>query len=400
MPTPVKLIPRLKPCFDHKELLAALIPTSGNIEKFENEFAGRFECSYGIMFSHGRSGLYALLKIWGLNDAEVVVPAYTCVVVPHAVVLSGNAPAFVDCAKGSFNMDLDGVRKAITPKTRVVIPTHLFGYPMDVKAIEVIVQEAEEKYGHKIFVVQDCAHSFGAKWDGDLVTKYGDAALFGLNISKTTSSIFGGMIITNNKQVADELRSFRDGNFKQRGFEKTIKRFLYLLSTYATFNPYVYYWVNKLERHGLIDHFVKYYDESEIKFPSDWDEMPKEIEARVGLANLEKYDQIIARRTDNARRYFSGLRDRIGMKLPPNDTGATFSHFVVLVENKDRLLKECLKRGIQLGWLIEYSIPEMTAYGAHSPAEFPTSANYTRSTINLPVWDSGNCARKVIQSIQ
>jgi perosamine synthetase len=400
MLTPVKLIPRLKPYFDHKELLAALTSTSGNIEKFENEFAGRFECSYGVMFPHGRSGLYALFKIWGLKDAEVVVPAYTCVVVPHAVVLSGNSPAFVDCAKGSFNMDLDGVRKAITSKTRAVIPTHLFGYPMDVKAVEMIVQEAEEKYGHKIFVVQDCAHSFGAKWDGDLVTKYGDAALFGLNISKTISSIFGGIITTNNKQFADELRSFRDGNFKRKGIVKTIERFSYLLSTYATFNPYVYYWVNKLERHGLIDHFVKYYDESEIKFPSDWNEMPTEIEARVGLANLEKYDQIIRRRIDNARRYPSGLRDRIGMKLPPDDTGATFSHFVALVENKDRLLRVCLKRGIQLGWLIEYSIPEMTAYGAHSPEEFPISASYARSAINLPVWCNRGEADRVVWGLK
>jgi len=395
----MKLIPRLKPCFDHRELLAALTPTSGNIEKFEKAFAGKFGCAHGVMFPHGRSGLYVLFKIWGLKDAEVVVPAYTCVVVPHAVVLSGNAPVFVDCAKGSFNMDLDGIRKVINHKTRVVIPTHLFGYPMDVKAIEVIVQEAEEKYGHKIFVVQDCAHSFGAKWNGELVTKYGDAALFGLNISKTISSIFGGMITINNKEIADELRSFRDGNFKRRGFEKTIRRFLYLLSTYATFNPYVYYWVNTLERHGLIDHFVKYYDESEIKFPSDWDEMPAEIEARIGLANLEKYEEIIRRRIDNARRYFSGLKDSTGTKLPSNAERATFSHFVVLVENKDRLLRECLKRGIQLGWLIEYNIPEMKAYGAHNPQKFPVAASYARSAINLPVWGDVRIRKQLITKL-
>ena len=395
----MKLIPRLKPCFDYKELLAALTPTSGNIEKFENAFAHRFECSYGIMFPHGRSGLYALFKIWGLKDAEVVVPAYTCVVVAHAVVLSGNAPVFVDCAKGLFNMDLDGIRKAITPKTRVVIPTHLFGYPMDVNAVEVIVKEAERKYGRKIFTVQDCAHSFGAKWDGALITKYGDAALFGLNISKTISSIFGGMIITNSKQVADELRSFRNGNFKRRGIEKTIKRLLYLLSTYATFNPYVYYWVNKLERHGLLDHFVKYYDESEIKFPSDWDEMPAEIEARVGLANLEKYGEIIRGRRDNAEKYFSALRETIEIELPPNDEGATFSHFVVLVENRERWLVEYLKEGVQLGWLIEYNIPEMKAYGEHRPEEFPVAAQYARATVNLPIWGDVKIGKQLITKL-
>ena len=290
----MRLIPRLKPYFNHKELIASLTPTSGNIERFENAFAHKFECSDGIMFPYGRSGLYALFKIWELKGAEVVLPAYTCVVVPHAVVLSGNIPIFVDCAQGSFNMDLKGIRNAITEKTRVVIPTHLFGYPMNVNAVDEIVKNAEKKFGHKIYIIQDCAHSFGCRWNGELVTKYGDVALFGLNISKTISSIFGGMITTNNQQLADHLRVFRDKNFKKKGFEKTFERFLYLLSTYFTFNPYIYYWINKLERWGLLDRFVRYYDESEITFPSDWDEMPSEIEARVGLSNLEKYDEIIA----------------------------------------------------------------------------------------------------------
>jgi len=392
----MKLIPRLKPYFNHRELIAALTPTSGNIDNFEDAFARKLGCSYGIMFSYGRSGLYALLRIWGLKEAEVVLPAYTCVVVPHAVVLSGNIPVFVDCAKGSFNMDLEGIRSVITEKTRVVMPTHLFGYPMDVNTVDAIVKDAEEKYGHEIYVVQDCAHSFCCSWNGELVTKHGDAALFGLNISKTISSVFGGMITTNNKQIADELRSFRKRNFKRRGIEKTIRRFLYLLSIYATFNPYIYFWVNKLERHDLLDRFVRYYDESEIEFPLDWDEIPAEIEARVGLANLEKYDEIIECRRANAQKYFSNLKDKVGIKLPPNDEGATFSHFVILVENRERWLKEYLKRGIQLGGLIEYSIPEMRAYGTHSPQEFPVAASYARSTINLPVWCNRRVADRVV----
>ena len=393
----MKLIPRLKPYFNHKELIASLTPTSGNIERFENAFAKKFECSYGIMFPYGRSGVYALLKIWGLTKAEVVIPAYTCVVVPHAVVLSGNIPVFVDCAENSFNMSLEGIRNAITEKTRAVIPTHLFGYPMDVNAVDAIVKDAGKKYGHEIYVVQDCAHSFGCSWNGELVTKHGDAALFGLNISKTISSIFGGMITTNNKQIADELRSFRDKNFKNKGIKKALKRFSYLLSTYFTFNPYIYYWVNKLERLGLIDKFVKYYEESKIDFPADWDEMPCEIEARVGLANLEKYEEIIKRRVDNAWAYFSYFREKSEIQLPPHEKGATFSHFVALVENRDKWLKENLEKGIQLGWLIEYNIPEMRAYGCHRPEEFAVAAKYARTTINFPVCGLKVC-NKVIES--
>ena len=393
------MIPRLKPYFNHKELLAAISPTKGNTDRFEAAFARKFRCSYGIMFPYGRSGLYALLKVWNLKNAEVILPAYTCVVVPHAVVLSRNIPVFVDCAQGSFNMDLEGIRSVITERTRVVIPTHLFGYPMDVRAVDAIVKEAEEKYGHKVYTIQDCAHAFGSRWDGKLTTKYGDAALFGLNISKTVSSIFGGMITTNDREIADKLRLFRDKNFKKKGFGKTIKRLLYFLSAYFTFNPYIYDWVNKLERFGLLDRFVKYYDETKIEFPSDWDEMPAEIEARVGLANLEKYDEVISRRTDSARTYFGYNKSAPKMRMPPDTPGATMSHFVVLVEDRDRWLKEFLKKGIQVGSLIEYNIPEMEAYGANSPEAFPVAAQYARKAINFPVWGGEKLAQKVIRKV-
>jgi len=115
------------------------------------------------MFSFGRTALYALLKAWGLEKDEVICPAYTCVVVQHAIVISGNTPVFVDCEEGSFNMSYDGITDAITDKTRAIVVTHLFGYPMDVHKIQSIVSDAEEKYGNKIYVIQDAAHSYGAK---------------------------------------------------------------------------------------------------------------------------------------------------------------------------------------------------------------------------------------------
>ena len=300
------MIPRLKPYLNHKELLAALIPSSGNVEKFEQQFAKKFECEYGVMFQHGRSGLYALLKAWKLENAEVICPAYTCVVVPHAIVLSGNVPVFVDCAEGSFNMDYLSIEKAITDKTRAVIATHLFGYPMDVHKLQEIVSKAEEKYGHKIYIIQDAAHSFGTKWEGELVTKFGDAALFGMNISKIMTTIFGGMITTNSEATYKKLKEFRNRNFKRAGFSKTILRVTYLFAVYFAFNKLIYTFTNWLERKGILDRFVKYYDESEINFPADWNWLPSEIEARVGLVQLRKYDEIIRQKIGNSKKWREG----------------------------------------------------------------------------------------------
>jgi perosamine synthetase len=93
----LKLISRLKPSLSFKEFFAAInFFSRGNIPRFENQFAEKFNNEYGVMFQHGRSGLYALFKIWELDNDEIICPAYTCVVVAHAIVLSGNIPVFVD----------------------------------------------------------------------------------------------------------------------------------------------------------------------------------------------------------------------------------------------------------------------------------------------------------------
>lgn len=265
-----KLTPRLKPNYTFSDWLTVLnIFQKNPIESYENEFAKKFENDYGVMFQHGRTGLYALLKVWGLENDEVICPAYTCVVVPNAIVLSGNVPVFVDSDKNSFNMDLKLLEDSITEKTKAIVVTHIFGYPMDVVKVQQIVKNAEQKYGHKIYVIQDAAHSYGAKWEGKLITKYGDAAIFGSNISKIINSIFGGMVITNSKETFDKLKSWRKNNTKVIGFSKSIKRFIYFVAVNFAFNSYIYGFVNWLERIGALDRFVKYFEEDKIYFPTD-----------------------------------------------------------------------------------------------------------------------------------
>ncbi len=380
------MIPRLKPYYNYKELLAALTPSTGNIERFESEFAKKFGCAHGVMFSYGRSGIYALLKIWGLQNDEVICPAYTCVVVQHAIVKSGNIPVFIDCAEGSFNMDYDEMEKTITTKTRCIVVTHLFGYPMDVYRVEQIVRDAEKKFGNKIYVIQDAAHSFGAKWKDELVTKFGDAAVFGLNISKIINSVFGGMVITNHEDYYKRLIEFRKSNFKKSGILKSRKRLAYLVSVMIAFNSTIYAIVNWMERKRLLDRFVKYYDEGAIDMPADWDQMPCELEARVGLVQLKKYDEIIRLRQQNARHHIEQFRNNPNVIFLPYDENCTYSHCVALVTDRQKWVDEYLKKGVQLGILIEYSVPEMEAYRKYKRKEYPVARHYSEHTINFPNW--------------
>ena len=378
------MIPRFKPRYGWAEWKAAFTFWSrGNIPKYEKTFAEKFKCEHGVMFPHGRTGIFALLKVWELEQAEVICPAYTCVVVPHAIVLSGNIPVFVDCEEGSFNMSLEGISRAVTEKTRVIIPTHLFGYPMDVHTVQGIAEEASRKYGHKIYVVQDCAHSFGAKWRGDLVTTYGDATIFGSNISKLINSIFGGIVITGEEALAVKLRVWRERNLIDKDWLKSLMRLFYFVAVGFAFHPVFYGFVHWLERKGLLNRFVKYYDEDVIDFPADWNHAIVEIEARVGMVQLRRYDRIIEDRRILAKRLVEEFGARDDVFMLPFDDGATYSHIVAMVEDRSQWVDLYLSKGEQLGTLIEYSVPSIKTYRKYAKDECEVSHSYKDRTINF-----------------
>ena len=382
------MIPRLKPYLGKEELLAALRHQEGAVTDFEEAFARTFEAKYAIAFPYGRSGLWAFFKALGIEGAEVIMPAYTCVVVAHAIVLSGNLPRFVDITLYDYNMNLDQVEAAINERTRAIIATHLFGYPLNVDRLGEIVRAAEVRWGHKIWVIEDCAHAFGARWEGKLVCNEGDAALFGLNISKTITSVFGGMITTNDAELYKKLRTFRDKHFVQPGLLKHIRRFLYLLAVYPAFNERIYGLVNWLqEETPLLDRLTKaYHLDDRIHFPPDYLDRMIELEAKVGIIQLYKYPEIVRRWQENARYYDQHLQGMPGLELPPLVEGATYSHYVVRVPDRRGMLSAFRRQGVQLGELIQYSVPHMPAYQHYAREQpFPNSYLCSQQTVNLPV---------------
>jgi dTDP-4-amino-4,6-dideoxygalactose transaminase len=380
------VIPRFKPQLGWSDI-AALIGGRGGVRAFETEFARTFEAAEAVAFPYGRSACFALLKTLGIQGADVVLPAYTCVVVAHAVVLSGNRCRFVDVTLDDYNMDLERLETAITPQTAAIVPTHLFGYPLDLDRFEAIVRAAERRYGHKIVVLQDCAHSFGARWRGRLVCGAGDAALFGLGISKLMTSIFGGMITTNDLALAGRLREWRDAHFSRPGVMKSILRRLYLLAVYPAFSDTCFGIVRWLQDETpLLDRLAKaYHLDDQIRFPPDANDLMLDVEARVGLAQLQKYPEVIRRRVAHAQYYDRELRGTPGWTLPPVVDGATYSHYVVRVDDRATVIGSLRRRGIQLGEVIEYSIPHMKSYGAADSRQFPNSWLASGHLINLPV---------------
>lgn len=383
------MIPRFKPPIGVAELATLLRPAAhAAVVEFEEAFARRLQTGPAIAFPYGRSALWAFFKALDIVGAEVVLPAYTCSVVAHAIVLSGNAPRFVDIRLDDYNMDLDAVERAITDRTRAVVATHLFGYPLDVDRLREIVGQAERRHGHRIWIVQDCAHAFGARWRERLVYNEGDVAMFGLGISKTITSIFGGMLTTGERDVAGRVREWRDRTFRSTGVGKSAARRLYLLASMVAFQSPVYGFVTWLDEHTpLLDRFTKaYHLDGEIVFPPDHLDAMSSIEARVGLAQLEIYEDVLRRREAHARYYDEQLNEMPGLQLPPLVAGATYSHYVVRVEDRRAVVHAVSKYGVQLGELIQYSVPHFPAYARYARTDtFPNALYCSSHLINLPV---------------
>ena len=153
------MYPVMKPQLGLAEILSVLKPNKNAIKDFEEAFAKKIGAKYAIAFPYARSGLYSALKILGIKNSEIIVPAYTCIVVPNTIVHSGNKPIFVDVSKKDYNLDIKLVKKSLTKKTKAVIPAHLFGYPLNVKKLKKILPKG-------VIVIEDSCLSLLTKIDG------------------------------------------------------------------------------------------------------------------------------------------------------------------------------------------------------------------------------------------
>ena len=393
------MIPRFQPPFGAREIRDILRPASASVSDFERSFAAKFGALDAVAFSYGRTAQWAFLRAVEVEDAEVVMPAYTCSVVAHAVALSGNRPVFVDISLDDYNASPERIAEAVTSRTRAIIATNTFGYPQDPVELEAIVADAEARYGHKVWLIEDCAHAFGAETAGRKVALSGDVALFGLNISKIISSIFGGMLIFSDQALADRVRDWRDSNLEPADRSAGPRQRAYALASMAALS-----WVGVsvtstlAERTRLLDRWVSaYHLDDQIAFPPDHDHSMTRIGATVGLDQLGRYDEIVERRRRNAATYDRELAvGDLDVKGPIVE-GATYSHYVVRVPDRAAEVARWRRRGVQLGELIQYSIPHLRSYRGPDAPGFENSLHASRHLVNIPVDVAAEVAAAIVE---
>lgn len=380
------MIPRFRPNLGWGEIKALIGRNNGAVERFEKEFSKAFQSVDAVAFPYGRSAQWAFFNAIGIKGGEIIMPAYTCSVVAHAVSLSGNKPVFADITLNDFNINLELIPGLINEHTRAIIATHTFGYPQNLDRLEEIISQAEKRYGHKIWLIQDCCHAFGAEWNGRMVGTSGDVAVYAFNISKMMTSIFGGMLTFQDQGLADRVRLWRDVHYKNPNWLKGVQRRLYLLAVYVAFNKRIYGFTKWLqEATPILNRLTKaYHLDDQIHFPPDYLDKMLEVEAAVGLVQLKKYKNIIQSRCKIAHKYGGEQLQRDGWIYPPLVEGATYSHYAVIVPNREEVIQEYARKGMHLGELIQYSIPDLGCYKEQG-VDCPNSRFASKSVVNFPV---------------
>ena len=180
----LRKIPRFWPSFASRELIASLgaimrpASSADLIERFERQFADYIGVKHAVMVPSARLGLGYILDALGIEKgAEVAVPALTYHSIPAALVQKGLVPNFIDVSRATCTMDTALLGFAITPQTRAVIPTHLYGKPCDMDEISRLAER------HGLAVIEDCAQSVGAEYRGAKVGGLGDAAFYSFGVT-------------------------------------------------------------------------------------------------------------------------------------------------------------------------------------------------------------------------
>jgi perosamine synthetase len=280
------------------------------LEEFENAVAAYVGAAHAVAINSGTSGLHLCMRALGINEGdEVIVPSFSFIAVANAVRYERAIPVFVDIDPKTLDIDPAKIEAAITPRTRAILAVHTFGYPADLSSIFNIARK------HGLRVIEDACEAIGAEYQGRKVGPLSDAGVFAFYPNKQITTGEGGIIVTQNAQIATLARAQRNQGRSHPGewLEHAELGFNYRLS---------------------------------------------EINCALGIAQLKRVESILKQRETVAREYHCHLSGNPDLKLPPMDMpGGRISWFVYVPrlgarftqQQRDWIWKEMGARGIGCG---------------------------------------------------
>jgi len=249
------------------------------VRRFEDAFSRAVARDHGILVSNGSDALELAVKALGIGPGdEVIMPTFTIISCAQAVVRAGARPVLVDCEPTTWNMDVAAVAARITPRTKAIMAVHIYGLAVDMDPVMAIARK------HGLKVIEDAAEAIGLAYKGRPCGGFGDVATFSFYANKHVTTGEGGMVVTGDAELAERSRWYRDLCF---GAERFI------------------------------------HDEL------GWNMRVTNLQAAVGLAQLENLDATTKRKRRMGRRYNDLLRGVKGIQLPPVATAAAENVFWV-----------------------------------------------------------------------
>ena len=349
-------IPRFSPSFSAVEALTAAryLARDGDdgpvVEKFEKAFAGMIGAEHAVMVPSARYGFHLLLQGWGIGAGdEVIMPALTYFAIPALAVATGATPVFADVGLRSHVLDPESFRAAITPKTKAVVPTHLFGTPCDMAAINAIAAE------HGIKVIEDVAQATGSRYQGAMAGSLGDAAYYTFGLTKNITTLSGAMITTNDADLASSVRSTMErATYGQRraSAKEALTGAAMMVATHPLVYPFTVHPAVVLGNRLGKDPIHERFGEAERRYdvvPEHYQKArPRAVQAAVGLKQLERLSSLNGARIRNGRFLDEGLANVPGLTVPeyPQGSEPIYMSFVVHHANRDGLAAGLRRRGV------------------------------------------------------
>lgn len=337
------------------------ISSSGKyVTEFEKQFAAYSDCKYGVAVCNGTVALHLALVALGVSEGdEVIVPTFTMIASAFAVCYTGAKPVFVDADPHTWNIDVAKIEEKITPRTKAIMPVHIFGQMCDMDAIQALA----DKYN--LLIIEDAAEAHGAMWRGRKAGSCSHVGCFSFFANKNITTGEGGMVVTNDEAIYEQLKYYKNVCFPMNG--------------------------------------VRNYLHNDIGF----NYRMSNVVAAIGLAQTEKADEYKAMRMHNNELYRRYLADVPGIRFQnilPQAECVSWMNTIVLDpalygHTKDELIAYLRENNVDSRLLFNgmHRQKSLLDFGCDCSGEYPICDMLTENGFYLP--SASSLTEDVIEAI-
>lgn len=354
---------------------------------FEKAFAGNLGAGACVAVASARAGFYLTLKALEIGDGDdVIMPAYTFPSMPAAVVAAGARPVFVDADPETCNIDPALAAAAVTDRTKAIVAAHLFGRAADIESLADLAAEGG------LYLLEDCAHAAGVRTGEGFVGTFGDAGFFSFGIGKNMPCFGGGAVTFKDRGTAGKVRKLVYSS-PPPGDLSIHAKVLGALPPWLLTRRRVFPWTLYIAARVLsslgsdaLDRSVEEPIEETTKFSLRLLGRMANLQAAVGLAQLERLPARNAKLAANGRRLAEGLRDVPTVKAPDVPQGELehiYLYFRVLVPEAAAFRKLLLEKGVDTQADDMKNCAGLDAFREFA-ADCPVAAGLPEKSIELP----------------